>query len=581
MRYYIILTILAFLSSCGSKEHKTETVKSIDVAAFSQEFLDSLWVIYPGWASYEGLDKYDAILTVPDAEQRERENTFATAFLARIENANTDSLSSNDLIDLKMIKGQLGSILFSNNELKSWQWDPSNYNIGGSLFTTINRQQLPLKQRMESIYLKLGQVPAYYQAARANITIPTKEHTELAIQRSKGILNMLNGTLKDSLSAAGLDTAGNHKMLARLGSTVVTVENYMTWLQDTILAADTFRSYNLGKDLYTSKFDHNINAGLSAEQAYKNAVARKAEVLDEMEKLAKQLFLKYYKAETMPKDRFDLIAMLIDTVSAFHTQRDSILHTIEQQIPELEKFIKDKDLIYLDPSKPLVVRETPEYMRGVAGASISSPGPFEPARETYYNVTPLTDFSDEGAESYLREYNDYMLQILNIHEAIPGHYTQLIYSNKSPSIIKSILGNGTMVEGWAVYGERMMLEAGYGENSPELWLVYYKWHLRSVVNTILDYSVHVLDMGEEDAIAMLTKEAFQETAEASGKWRRVKLTQVQLCSYFTGYDAIYRLREEWKAKKGTEFDLKEFHEQFLSYGSAPVPYIRELMMNSL
>src|SRR5690606_744156 len=120
------------------------------------------------------------------------------------------------------------------------------------------------------------------------------------------------------------------------------------------------------------------------------------------------------------------------------------------------------------------------------------------------------------------------------HEAIPGHYTQLVYSNKSPSLIKSLLGNGAMIEGWAVYAELMMLEEGYN-NSPEMWLMYNKWHLRVVCNTILDYSVHNLEMSKEEAMDLLMNQAFQEQAEADGKWKRATLSQVQLCSYFTGF----------------------------------------------
>lgn len=244
----------------------------------------------------------------------------------------------------------------------------------------------------------------------------------------------------------------------------------------------------------------------------------------------------------------------------------------------LVDFIKQKDLIYIDPSKPLVVRKEPAYMAGVAGASISSPGPYEKNGNTYYNVGSMEGWPKEQAESYLREYNHYILQILNIHEAIPGHYTQLVYSNQSPSLIKAILGNGTMIEGWAVYTELMMLENGYGNNEPEMWLMYYKWNLRTVCNTILDYSVHVNNFTKEEAIHLLVNEAFQQTAEAEGKWKRATLTQVQLCSYFTGFKEIYEFREEYKALKGKEFDLKKFHEKFLSYGSAPVKHIREMML---
>ena len=137
-----------------------------------------------------------------------------------------------------------------------------------------------------------------------------------------------------------------------------------------------------------------------------------------------------------------------------------------------------------------------------------------------------------------------------------------------------------MIEGWAVYGERMMLEEGYGNNSPEMWLMYYKWHLRSTLNTILDYSIQCLNMSEEDAIKLMTQEGFQTDAEAHGKWKRATLTQTQLCCYFNGYEEIYNLREEYKKTNGASFSLKDFNEKFLSYGSIPVKYIRDLMNRS-
>jgi uncharacterized protein (DUF885 family) len=182
------------------------------------------------------------------------------------------------------------------------------------------------------------------------------------------------------------------------------------------------------------------------------------------------------------------------------------------------------------------------------------------------------------AESYLKEYNHWSLQILNIHEAIPGHYAQLVYANKSPSLIKSILGNGAMIEGWAVYTERMMLEEGYGNFEPEMWLMYYKWNLRVICNTILDYSIHVLNMPKEQGLDLLMNGAFQERTEAEGKWRRATLSQVQLTSYFSGYREIYDLRERQKQTLGENFDLKAFHEEFLSFGSSPVKYINQLML---
>jgi uncharacterized protein (DUF885 family) len=189
----------------------------------------------------------------------------------------------------------------------------------------------------------------------------------------------------------------------------------------------------------------------------------------------------------------------------------------------------------------------------------------------------MSDFPPERQQSFLREYNDWMLQILNIHEAVPGHYTQLLHSNRAPSLVKSLLGNGPMVEGWAVYGERMMLENGWGDHAPELWLMLDKFQLRATINTILDYSVHVLGMSEEDALKLLIEDGFQTETEARGKWRRVQLSSVQLTSYFAGFSEIYEFREQQKRALGASFKLKDFHNQFLSYGSVPVKTIKPLM----
>lgn len=339
----------------------------------------------------------------------------------------------------------------------------------------------------------------------------------------------------------------------------------------------TPRSFRLGAKLYSEKFNFDIQSAYTADEMFVKAVAHKKELHEEMFTLANKLWSKYMGSAPKPADKLELIKQVIDKVSLQHTTPEKFQSEIEKQIPELTAYVKAKDLLYIDPTKPLVVRKEPAYMAGVAGASISAPGPYDKNANTYYNVGSMQGWTAERSESYLREYNDYILQILNIHEAVPGHYTQLVYSNQSPSIIKSVFGNGAMIKGWAVYTEKMMLESGY-KNSDEMWLMYNKFHLRATINTILDISIHTKDMSKATAITMMIREGFQQQAEADGKWRRATVSQLQLCSYYTGFNEIYELRELLKKNEGDKFNLKAFHEKFLSYGSAPVKYIKELMM---
>lgn len=575
--------LLLAVIGCGDavKKDNESNVVNMDpqFERYKEQFIEELWKIYPGWASSQGYHKYDSILVVPTADARLKELAFAKANLDSLKTYDLKRLSDNNKTDYFMIENQLKSIEWSINSMRSFEWNPSEYNVCGAFAEILNGNYDSLDVRLRNFYLKMQNIPAFYAAAKQNIKNPTLEHTQLAIDQNLGGMSVFEKDLHEALNKVRFGEHEKQAIEARAQEAIAAIKEYAEWLKK--LDNKTPRSFRLGKELYGQKFEYDIQSGYSADQIYEKAIAHKKELHEKMFVLADKLWVKYMDKAEKPSDKLVLIKQVIDKISVKHVKPEEFQSEIEKQIPALVEFIKEKDLIYIDPSKPLVVRKEPDYMAGVAGASISAPGPYDKNANTYYNVGSLNGWDKERAESYLREYNHYILQILNIHEAIPGHYTQLVYSNQSPSLIKALFGNGAMIEGWAVYTERMMLESGYGNNEDEMWLMYYKWNLRATCNTILDYSVHTKDMSKEDALNLLVNEAFQQQAEAEGKWKRVSLTQVQLCSYFTGYTEIYDFREELKKMQGDKFDLKAFHEKFLSYGSAPVKYIKELMLTEM
>ena len=584
MKYALSCLLISLcLLSCRSNSNQNG-VKTVDAEfdTYKEQFVEVLWKLYPGWASSQGYHKYDSLLVVPDSNARNKEKAFAKSHLDWLATFDKDKLSDNNKTDYLMMQDFLQSITWSIDTLRSFEWNPSQYNIAEGFAMMLNDNYDSLDNRLRNFYLRMAYVPAYYEAAKLNIKNPTAEHTQLAIEQNLGGVSVFETELDDALSKSHLSDDEKGKMKERAAAVVTAIKGYTDWLSG--LNNREPRSFRLGRSLYAQKFKYDIQSGYSVDEIYSKALAHKKELHQKMYVTASQLWPKYMGGGPRPADTLALIRAVIDKVSQRHANPDSFQQVIEQQIPSLVSFIQNKDLIYLDSSKPLVIRKEPAYMAGVAGASISSPGPYDKHGNTYYNVGSLSGWSAEKAESYLREYNYYTLQILNIHEALPGHYTQLVYANQSPSIIKAILGNNTMIEGWAVYTELMMLENGYGapegsnEPEPEMWLMYYKWNLRSTCNMILDYNVHANNMSKEEAMHLLVDEAFQQQAEAEGKWRRVSVTSVQLCCYFTGFTEIYELREELKTKMGDKFNLKAFHEKFLSYGSAPVKYIRQMML---
>jgi uncharacterized protein (DUF885 family) len=572
-----LLIVIAAMSLIACKQNKPSTaiVQNQNFDAYKENFINSLWTIYPNWASSIGFHKNDSLLTIPDDTQRKNEIAFAESQLDSLGLFNIDSLNNQNKTDFYLIENQLKSSIWSIQKFKSYQWNPAQYNVSEGFAEIINNNYAPLSQRLAAVKERLKFVPAYYEAAKKNIQNPTAEHTALAIDQNTGGLSVFEVDLVQALTKSSISAQEKEKISSLSKDAISAIQSYCTFLKE--LKNEQPKSFRIGKELYEEKFAFDIQSNYTAQGIYEKAIIHKKDLHQKMFAITKQLWPKYFATENCPSDSLIAIKKMIDRLSVEHVKPSEFQAAIDKQIPLLVEFIKNKNLIYIDPSKPLVVRKEPAYMAGVAGASISSPGPYDKNGNTYYNVGSLAGWDEAKAESYLREYNQYILQILNIHEAIPGHYTQLVYANQSPSLIKSILGNGAMIEGWAVYTEKMMLENGYGNNDPAMWLMYYKWNLRSTCNTIIDYSIQVNNMQKEAVIDLLTKQAFQQQAEAEGKWKRATLTQVQLCSYFTGFTEIVDLREAMQNKEKEQFDLKKFHETFLSFGSAPVKYIAALM----
>ena len=566
----------------------TATATALNFVAEVDAFLSAYWAMFPDAAVAAGRYAEAARLPAPTEALRKQQLAFAERWLQRLARMNQNAaLTAAQTGDLLLLDNHLQALRWNLTVLRSDRWDASEYNVADPFAQLLNKADFaPLPQRLTLIDQRLRQVPGYYQAALAKLHEPSPLHLKLAIAQNSGALSLFREDIPKAIQEAGLKPAEASAVAAHNAKALRALEAYIARLQkiqkDQAEGRAQGRSFRLGKDLFEQKFAYEIQASVDAPTLYRRALAEKETLLQRMSGYADELWPQLFAGEAAPVERLDKIARVIDKLSARHVAPERFVEDIKAQIPALEKWVVEHDLLTLDPSRPLVVRETPTYMRGVAGASISSPGLMDPKGVTYYNVDPLDKYTPEQAESFLREYNHWVLQVLNIHEAIPGHYVQLLYSNKSPSKVKALFGNGAMVEGWAVYAERMMMESGWGavdgKPSAEMGLMYAKWNLRVVSNAILDHSVHVLGMNEAEAMKLLQREAFQSNTEATEKWHRAQVSSTQLSSYFAGFSEILALREQLKAKQGSAFKLKAFHEEFLSHGSAPVRMVQKLML---
>ena len=446
------------------------------------------------------------------------------------------------------------------------------YNVGGAIYGLLARDFAPLEERLRSLKGRLEQVPAVVEAARANLRNPPKVHTETAILQNPGTIALIREELDGFLEQApGLKA----ELQPARETAIAALEDYGRWLQQDLLPRSN-GDFRLGEEKFRRKLAFALHSDLSMEQILEQAQKRLAETQAALYETAVPLHEKYFPGRRTD-DRKQVIKAVLDRLAEDRPTNETIVADAQRTLESTTAFVREKNLVSV-PDEPVEIIVMPEFRRGVSIAYCDSPGPLETNGKTFYAISPTpTDWSAERAESFYKEYNDYMLEELTVHEAMPGHYLQLAHSNRyqGATLLRSIFYSGSFVEGYAVYAEQVMVEHGYG--GPEVKMQQLKMLTRAILNAILDQKIHAGAMTEQEAMRLMLDEGFQEDGEAAGKWRRACLTSAQLSTYFVGATEVNDIRQAWEAKHGPIQDMRAFHDRMLSYGSPPAKFVKRLM----
>jgi uncharacterized protein (DUF885 family) len=383
------------------------------------------------------------------------------------------------------------------------------------------------------------------------------------------------------------ETAQLAALKAEAARVVPVLKDYQQWLEKDLLPRAT-DEWRLGKKKFAQKLQYTLNAGLSADEVLRDAESEFTRVHNDMYVIARQLWHRYFPTTPLPvadaAGKRATVAQVIAAVSKEHGQPNELLADARAQVDAIKKFIREKNILRLPEPDRCQIIEMPEFQRGNSLAYMNGAPALDPDAPSMYAISPPSkDWPAKQTQSLLEEYNRHMLQILTIHEAYPGHYVQLEYSARTPSLIRRVLGSGVYIEGWAVYTEQMMLDQGYGAGADELQLRLnqLKFYLRAVCNSILDHKLHCANLSDADAIKLMVEGAFQSEEEARAKLVRAKQTSTQLSTYFVGRMAHVRLREQMQRELGDKFNLATYHEAVLSQGSVPMKYLPELVRAKL
>jgi uncharacterized protein (DUF885 family) len=576
---HLILAVLPALVLCATSGF-AGSVEDKKLDNFFQRYLDERFRLRPVEATKLGDHRFDSQLEDISPQAREGWLAHTRRTLRELPKEVTYSqLSRPAQIDFEIFKHDLETQVWLTQNTKPFEEDPRTYNdyINDSVYVLLTQSTLPKETNVANCIARMAQIPRAIATAKQTLTHPPKPILETAIRQNRGAISFYEGEV--------FQFAGATPQLAKLKSAaepvVAALKDYQKFLEGPLMSRAT-GDWRLGRDKFNRKLELVLDAGMSADQVLADAKAEYERVMREMYVVARQLWSQYSPKSPLPPDDIEgrraTITKIITAVSQEHGRPEELLTDARATVERIKSFIREHDILKLPEPDHCQVVEMPEFRRGNSLAYLENAPPLDPQATSMYAVSPPpSDWDAARVNSFLEEYNHHMLQILTIHEGYPGHYVQLEYANRAGSLIRRVLGSGVYIEGWAVYGEQMMLDQGYGDRDLRLRLMQLKFYLRAVANAILDHQMHCGKMSDDEVIKFLVEGAFQSEGEARLKLIRAKQSSTQLSTYFVGRMAHYRLRQKIERELGDKFELGRFHEAVLEQGSIPVKYLPELV----
>lgn len=549
-----------------------------------KRYLMEMLPLTPIEATALGEHRYDAALDDVSAEGQSRRASLARGLLTQLQTLDVSSMTRANQVDSRLLRNELEYEIWRVEQLKEWRWNPLLYTelSGNSVYLLMARDFAPLQVRLHNVGARLSGLPRLLMQARESLdpALVPRIHAETAVKQNAGVLSLIDQLVVPQLGT--LPEAQQTELKTVIANARIAVSQHQIWLEKKLLPAAN-GDFRLGAKLYDAKLRFALDSPLSRQEIRARADSELKRVRGEMYEIARAALGGRSDAPPLPvrpnadQEQAAIVAAL-ELAYEERPARDKVFETAQRAFEETQRFVRAHDLVTVYDD-PVDIIPMPEFQRGVAVAYCDSPGPLDKGQKTFFAVSPIPDdWSENQVDSFLREYNTRSIYDLTIHEAMPGHYLQLMHANRYESPLRAVLASGSFIEGWAVYAEGMMVEEGFLNRDPLMHLIQLKWYLRAIANAILDQAVHVDGISREDAMHLMTYDTFQQEREADGKWVRAQLTAAQLPTYFTGVQEHLALRNEAKKAWDKDFTLKKYHDAVLAYGSPPVRYVRELML---
>jgi uncharacterized protein (DUF885 family) len=558
------------------------------LAAFASRFLAEYLERNPTRATEAGEHRYDGRWPDMSAEGDAADRKFVEARLTELAAIPEAELSLQRRVDRSTIENQLRYWLFAIDELKDAENDPVLYTrlVGDGIDPLVTRDFAPLPERMKSLLARLEGVPKIVEVAEKRLGHPAKIFTETAIQQNQGLIALCEHDLAEHFAKVPEQKAA---LEAAAKAAATALHGFQRFLEKDLLPKSD-ASFRIGRARFEKKLRFELDDAVDIDAMATGARALLQKTQEEMADTARELWPTLMAPAPLPPmssadERRAAVRRVLDKLADDHSDNATILKEASDWLDQATRFVREHDLVRLPPS-PCRVIEMPEYRRGVAIAYCDAAGPLEKKPETFFAIAPTPkDWPKKRVDSFYREYNRSMLADLTIHEAMPGHYLQLMHNNEldggatppgaayAPGKLRAVFGSGAFVEGWAVYTEWLMSKYGFG--GPKVRMQRQKMVLRLAANAIIDHGVHAGSMEEKEALDLMMKDAFQEEGEAVAKWARARLSSAQLTTYYYGFTEMMKLRAAHEKDPG--FTERSYHDRVIGSGSPSMRLLRTIL----
>lgn len=543
------------------------------VPDIADRYLERFFEMYPSRATAQGRTDHDAELELPTEErvrawlryQDEAEAALRDA-LARPDATDDDRLDADAVLH-QTARERHEYVVLRRHETDPLYWTDLAAN---ATLLHVVRTNRPLAERAADAVARAGAIPALAaEAARRIDDAPDErlsaELCRLAAGQAQATAVFYRSTFLSFAREGGVDAS---EVAARAATALATLAN-------TLDAASLRAS---GSSRLGRHYARTLQVRLATEQSPEAILAAAERDLGNLRQEAaaygRSVWPTLMGARPVPAADDAVLRALFDRV-AEDRDEDLAAYAAHWQatIADLEAFVRQRQVMTLPDTLPLIIAESPSYLLGQSIGSVQAPGPYAPdASALLLLPVPRDDATAAQRTAFFRDFNRHFNAMIAAHELIPGHVVQAGHAARYPRKVRSVFADPLYVEGWATFCERLLLDLGWGGPLPRL--AHLKKQIENAARAIVDVRVHTTDMSRDEVLTFARMQALQEDHFAGSMWTRALTSSPQMLTYHLGYREVRDVYDQARRTAGSRFELRAFTDDMMSLGPVAVRHYR-------